>query len=90
MDATHSPTMATAPQAVTEAEWQARLDLAACYGSARTTAGPDMIHAHITARVPASPDQVLINSALTGRPGPRACGSTHGARVTTSVTTVDA
>jgi ribulose-5-phosphate 4-epimerase/fuculose-1-phosphate aldolase len=46
---------------VSEAEWQARVDLAACYRLADVYGMSDMIFTHITARVPDEPGHFLIN-----------------------------
>src|SRR6185437_3656492 len=46
---------------VSEAEWQARLDLAAAYRLCDLYGMSDMIYTHISARVPDSPDQFLLN-----------------------------
>jgi len=46
---------------VSAAEWQARVDLAACYRLCERYGMSDMIYTHITARVPGAPDQFLIN-----------------------------
>jgi hypothetical protein len=46
---------------VSEAEWQARVDLAACYRLCDAYGMSDMIYTHISARVPDSPDQFLLN-----------------------------
>src|SRR5581483_11007837 len=46
---------------VSEAEWRARVDLAACYRLADLYGMSDMIYTHITARVPDAPEQFLIN-----------------------------
>jgi ribulose-5-phosphate 4-epimerase/fuculose-1-phosphate aldolase len=46
---------------VSEAEWQARLDLAACYRLCELYGMSDMIYTHITLRVPDSPNHFLIN-----------------------------
>jgi ribulose-5-phosphate 4-epimerase/fuculose-1-phosphate aldolase len=46
---------------VSAAEWQARVDLAACYRLCDRYGMSDMIYTHITARVPDAPDQFLIN-----------------------------
>jgi ribulose-5-phosphate 4-epimerase/fuculose-1-phosphate aldolase len=46
---------------VSDAEWQARRDLAACYRLCDRYGMSDMIYTHITARVPDAPDQFLIN-----------------------------
>jgi ribulose-5-phosphate 4-epimerase/fuculose-1-phosphate aldolase len=50
-----------AQQGVSAAEWQARVDLAACYRLADIYGMSDMIYTHITARVPDAPDLFLIN-----------------------------
>lgn len=46
---------------VSEAEWRARVDLAACYRLCERYGMSDMIYTHITARVPDAPGQFLIN-----------------------------
>ncbi|MCO6418588.1 class II aldolase/adducin family protein [Siccirubricoccus sp. KC 17139] len=46
---------------VSAAEWQARVDLAACYRLCESYGMSDMIYTHITARVPDSPGHFLIN-----------------------------
>src|SRR5215467_10018719 len=46
---------------VSPEEWQARLDLAACYRLVDTYAMTDLIYNHITARIPGSDDHLLIN-----------------------------
>lgn len=46
---------------VSDAEWQARVDLAACYRLCDRYGMSDMIYTHITARVPDSPGHFLIN-----------------------------
>jgi|SRR6185312_4851562 len=46
---------------VSEAEWQARLDLAAAYRLCDLYGMSDMIYTHISARVPDAPDQFLLN-----------------------------
>jgi ribulose-5-phosphate 4-epimerase/fuculose-1-phosphate aldolase len=50
-----------AQQGVSAAEWQARVDLAACYRLADIYGMSDMIYTHISARVPDAPDLFLIN-----------------------------
>ena len=45
---------------VSEAEWQARLDLAACYRLVEAYGMTDMIYNHITLRIPGT-DHLLIN-----------------------------
>ena len=42
-------------------EWQARLDLAACYRLVDRFGMSDLIYNHITARIPGTEDQLLIN-----------------------------
>ena len=44
-----------------EAEWQTRLDLAACYRLIDLFGWSDLINTRITARVPGAPDHFLIN-----------------------------
>src|ERR1700746_2625281 len=46
---------------VSPAEWQARLDLAACYRLVDRYQMTDLIYNHITARLPGTPDHLLIN-----------------------------
>jgi ribulose-5-phosphate 4-epimerase/fuculose-1-phosphate aldolase len=46
---------------VSEAEWQARVDLAACYRLVHRYGMVDMIYTHITARVPGPDEHFLIN-----------------------------
>ncbi len=46
---------------VSEAEWTARVDLAACYRLCDRYAMSAIIYTHITARVPGTTDQFLIN-----------------------------
>ncbi|MGH1359056.1 MAG: class II aldolase/adducin family protein [Burkholderiaceae bacterium] len=46
---------------VSAAEWQARVDLAACYRLVAHFGMTDLIYTHITLRVPDQPDQFLIN-----------------------------
>jgi ribulose-5-phosphate 4-epimerase/fuculose-1-phosphate aldolase len=46
---------------VSAAEWQARVDLAACYRLCDRYGMSDMIYTHITCRVPDAPGQFLIN-----------------------------
>ena len=46
---------------VSAEEWQARVDLAACYRLVDRYGMTDMIYNHITARVPGTEDHVLIN-----------------------------
>ncbi len=46
---------------VSPQEWQTRLDLAACYRLVDKYEMTDLIYNHITARIPGSPDHLLIN-----------------------------
>jgi ribulose-5-phosphate 4-epimerase/fuculose-1-phosphate aldolase len=46
---------------VSPQEWQARLDLAACYRLVDAYGMTDLIYNHITARIPGSNDHLLIN-----------------------------
>ena len=47
--------------AVSAAEWQARVELAACYRLVDLFGMTDLIYNHITARIPESDDHLLIN-----------------------------
>jgi len=47
--------------AVSAAEWQARVELAACYRLMPMFGMSDLIYNHITARVPGTEDRILIN-----------------------------
>ena len=44
-----------------DAEWQARVDLAACYRLHALNGWTDLIYTHISARVPGSPNHFLLN-----------------------------
>src|SRR6267378_4836468 len=46
---------------VSPEEWLARLDLAACYRLIDSYGMTDLIYNHITARIPGTPDHLLIN-----------------------------
>ena len=46
---------------VSAEEWQARVDLAACYRLVDNYGMTDLIYNHITARIPGSNDHLLIN-----------------------------
>src|SRR5947199_10560381 len=46
---------------VSAAEWQTRLDLAACYRLIDKYDMQDLIYNHITARIPGTADHLLIN-----------------------------
>lgn len=50
-----------ARESVSAAEWQARVDLAACYRLVAHFGMADLIYTHITLRVPDQADQFLIN-----------------------------
>ena len=56
MVATHSPSARFSPE-----EWAVRLDLAACYRLASHFRMTDLIHTHISARVPGTREEFLIN-----------------------------
>ena len=60
---THASGLVIAPirSSVSAAEWQARIDLAACYRLCDRFGMSDMIYTHISARVPDAPGQFLIN-----------------------------
>ncbi|MBR0650066.1 class II aldolase/adducin family protein [Roseomonas terrae] len=60
---THASRIAIAPLrgSVSDAEWRARLDLAACYRLCEQFGMSDMIYTHISARLPESPNHFLIN-----------------------------
>ena len=47
---------------VSEAEWNARVDLAACYRLADAYGMSDMIYTHISARLPQQPNEFLLNA----------------------------
>ena len=49
------------PSRFPEDEWQARVDLAACYRLFVRYGWTDLIYTHLTARVPGTTDQYLIN-----------------------------
>lgn len=49
-------------QRVTQSEWTARVDLAACYRLAAHFRMTDLIYTHISARVPGPDDHFLINA----------------------------
>jgi ribulose-5-phosphate 4-epimerase/fuculose-1-phosphate aldolase len=46
---------------VSAEEWQARVDLAACYRLVDKYGMTDLIYNHITARIPGTADHLLIN-----------------------------
>jgi len=49
------------PQAYSPEEWTVRVDLAACYRLVAWLGWDDLIYTHISARIPGSEDQFLIN-----------------------------
>jgi ribulose-5-phosphate 4-epimerase/fuculose-1-phosphate aldolase len=53
--------MATSAGAMSEAEWQMRIDLAACYRLVALYDMDDMFSTHISARVPGSQEHFLLN-----------------------------
>jgi ribulose-5-phosphate 4-epimerase/fuculose-1-phosphate aldolase len=55
----HEP--ATLAHTVAEPEWQARLDLAACYRLAALHGWTDLVYTHISARVPGPDEHFLLN-----------------------------
>jgi ribulose-5-phosphate 4-epimerase/fuculose-1-phosphate aldolase len=48
-------------QLVSEVEWRTRVDLAACYRLMAVYGMTDLIYNHITARIPGTADELLIN-----------------------------
>ena len=46
---------------VSDAEWQARVDLASCYRLVALFGWDDLVYTHISLRVPGEPDHFLIN-----------------------------
>ncbi len=61
MDMPETPTIPSARDRVSPEEWQTRVDLAACYRLVADFGWSDLIFTHITARVPGTEDQFLIN-----------------------------
>lgn len=61
MDAPEKLTIPSLKESVSAGEWQARVDLAACYRLVADFGWSDLIFTHITARVPGTEDQFLIN-----------------------------
>ena len=49
------------PENITDEEWQVRCDLAACYRLFVKFGWTDLIFTHLSARVPGTTDQYLIN-----------------------------
>src|SRR5436305_13621029 len=58
---TPSPKVANVPDQLSDAEWQARIDLAATYRLVALHGWDDMIFTHISARVPGPEHHFLIN-----------------------------
>jgi ribulose-5-phosphate 4-epimerase/fuculose-1-phosphate aldolase len=56
-----TPAPTTAPNGIDQAEWETRIDLAACYRLVAHYGMTDVIYTHISARVPGTEDQFLIN-----------------------------
>src|SRR5215813_13695902 len=58
---TPSPKPTTIREQVTEAEWRARVDLAAAYRLVALYGWDDLVFTHISARVPGADHHFLIN-----------------------------
>jgi hypothetical protein len=56
------PAITPLRERVSEGEWQARVDLAACYRLAALFGMTDLIYTHVSARVPDAEGQFLINA----------------------------
>ncbi len=56
-----TPMMKSLKEEVSPEEWQVRVDLAACYRLVADFGWSDLIFTHITARIPGTEDQFLIN-----------------------------
>ena len=54
-------TQTTAPAGISAAEWETRIDLAACYRLVDMHGWSDLLGTHISARVPGEPDHFLLN-----------------------------
>jgi len=61
MNAPEKLTIASMQDRVSPEEWQTRVDLAACYRLVADFGWDDLVFTHITARVPGTEDQFLIN-----------------------------
>ncbi|MEC5215502.1 ribulose-5-phosphate 4-epimerase/fuculose-1-phosphate aldolase [Actimicrobium sp. GrIS 1.19] len=61
MNTPQHPALATVKERVSAEEWQTRVDLAACYRLVADFGWSDLVFTHITARVPGTDDQFLIN-----------------------------
>lgn len=58
---TQANRLAAHNRSVSEAEWQTRIDLAACYRLVAMYGWDDLIYTHISARVPDADNQFLVN-----------------------------
>ncbi|HVH77208.1 MAG TPA: class II aldolase/adducin family protein [Stellaceae bacterium] len=58
---THDTSLAARPRHIAPAEWETRVDLAACYRLIRHFGWDDLVLTHNSARVPGRDDQFLIN-----------------------------
>ncbi len=59
-----NPTRPSSPgraPGISDAEWKTRVDLAACYRLIALFGMSDLIYNHITARIPGTDDELLIN-----------------------------
>ncbi|MGB7481054.1 MAG: class II aldolase/adducin family protein [Burkholderiaceae bacterium] len=61
MSAAQALSIPSLQERVSPEEWQARVDLAACYRLVANFGWSDLVFTHITARVPGTQDQFLIN-----------------------------
>ena len=55
------PTVARIRPGISDAEWQARIELAACYRLVALFGWDELVANHLTARVPDAPEHILIN-----------------------------
>lgn len=62
MQSRHEPLVRGNAQQISDAEWQARCDLAACYRLIHHFGMSDTIFTHISARVPDQEDAFLVNA----------------------------
>lgn len=60
MNQIHHP-LPERPHGISDAEWAVRVDLAACYRLIALFGMSDLIYNHITARIPGTDDELLIN-----------------------------
>ncbi|HEU0108548.1 MAG TPA: class II aldolase/adducin family protein, partial [Vicinamibacteria bacterium] len=58
---TADPSAVTVRSQVSDAEWQQRVDLAACYRLVALYGWDDLVFTHISARVPGPEHHLLIN-----------------------------